>query len=1069
MRALGFLLATALICSSCDGPAAAVEPSFVAVASETAALAAPPAIEAPVALEAADAPASTDSAVLDSLPWEQRIGLEQAMAAADPRFAPRMDETGPVLETPGSTVASIAVGGARLDFGAHEASLRVAGVGRGESVREIAATGTVEIAGAEVRTSRGDGISEWWRSLPSGLEHGVTIETRPVGEGELRVELAVGGSLRARSVSDDAVELVDVSGNRVAMYAQLVVLDADGARVAARMGVHAGRVVLGVSDEGARYPLVIDPLVIAHEATLLAPDGAAGDRFGCSVALSSDGSRALVGARLDDTAGGSDAGSARVFRRAASTWVQEATLVAPDGEGADWFGSSVALTSDGSRALVGVPGDTAAGAGTGSARVFFRTGTTWAQEAMLLAPDFAYGDSFGNSVALTSDGSRAIVGAVRDDTAGGPNAGSARVFLRTGTTWAHEATLLASDGSMFDEFGTSVALTSDGSRALVGARLDNTPGGIDAGSARVFVRSGTMWGQEATLLAPDGALNDWFGASVSLTSDGSRALVGAYVDDTPGGGDGGSAHVFFRTGSTWAQEATLLAPDGASDDFFGISVALTGDGSRALIGALGDDTAGGNTGSARLFLRTGSTWAQEGTLVAVAPDGQPSDAFGTSVALTLDGSRAIVGADQSASGRGDARAFTIVLGTSGSSCSGDAVCASGFCTDGVCCNARCAGGPMDCQACSGALTGGASGTCAPLSGTVAPTVTCRASAGVCDVPETCESASAACPADLFASGTTVCSTSVGPCDVPQTCTGISPACPANGPAPAGTVCRSVAGLCDMAEVCDGTTTACPADASRPAGTTCRPSAGGCDAAEVCDGRAVSCPGDVVLPRDTLCGGTGPGTCSSPGMCDGSGAACPGAAIFPNGTVCLPAAAGNPCDLDDLCDGTTDVCRPTFAPVTTACGSTAAGDCDAPDHCAGTSADCEAVFLEGTECRAAAGPCDSPERCGSSPDCPADDLVSAGLSCRVSTDTSCDPAETCDGASVTCPADVTTCAPRPDGGPRVDAAVPGSDAGPPPPAPVTGCACSAAVPNRPLGGFTLLALFALVTFALRRRR
>ena len=179
---------------------------------------------------------------------------------------------------------------------------------------------------------------------------------------------------------------------------------------------------------------------------------------------------------------------------------------------------------------------------------------------------------------------------------------------------------------------------------------------------------------------------------------------------------------------------------------------------------------------------------------------------------------------------------------------------------------------------------------------------------------------------------------------------------------------------------------------------------------------------------------------------------------------MPADAGNPCDLDDVCDGTTDVCRPVFAPITTACGSLVSGDCDAPDHCAGTSADCVAEFLIGTECRAGRDTCDAPEICGSAPECPPDLVALAGLSCRASTDTSCDPEEMCDGTSIVCPADVTTCM-RSDVGPMADAATP--DAGPPPPPPTTGCACGIGSRHTPALPMAISLLLALI--ARRRRR
>jgi uncharacterized repeat protein (TIGR01451 family) len=132
---------------------------------------------------------------------------------------------------------------------------------------------------------------------------------------------------------------------------------------------------------------------------------------------------------------------------------------------------------------------------------------------------------------------------------------------------------------------------------VVGAYQDDT-GGADAGSAYVFVRSGTVWSQQQKLLAADGAATDFFGYSVSVFGD--TAVVGAYQDDTAGGSNAGSAYVFVRSGAVWTAQPKLIAPDGAASDNFGISVSVSGD--TAVVGAYQDDTAGvANAGSAYVF------------------------------------------------------------------------------------------------------------------------------------------------------------------------------------------------------------------------------------------------------------------------------------------------------------------------------------------------------------------------------------------------------------------------------------------------------------------------------------
>ena len=324
------------------------------------------------------------------------------------------------------------------------------------------------------------------------------------------------------------------------------------------------------------------------------------------------------------SAGASAADAARL----ADAVTEEAKLTASDGEASHYFGGSVALHGD--LALVGA---SRADESRGAVYVFVRSGTTWAQEAKLTASDGAEDDSFGGSVAL--DGERALIGASGDDN----RRGAAYVFVRSGTTWTEEAKLTASDGEPWNSFGGAVAL--DGERALVGARNANE----SYGAAYVFVRSGSTWTEEAKLTPSD--INDEeeggnFGQSLAL--DGERALVGADATDEYRG----VAYVFVRSGSTWTEEAKLTASDGEPDDGLGGAVSLDGD--RALVSAYGVDS---YRGAAYVFVRSGSTWAEEAKLTA--SDGEAWDTFGGSV--SLDGARALVGSYYTDDSRGAAYVF----------------------------------------------------------------------------------------------------------------------------------------------------------------------------------------------------------------------------------------------------------------------------------------------------------------------------------------------------------------------------------------------------------------------------
>ena len=366
-------------------------------------------------------------------------------------------------------------------------------------------------------------------------------------------------------------------------------------------------------------------------AQLLASDAAAGDNFGNAVAVS--GSTAVIAAVYDDHAGGTDAGSAYVFVRSGGTWIEQAKLTAADAAAFDYFGSSVCISGD--TVVIGASRDDPGGApGAGSAYVFVRSGGLWTQQAKLTASDAAPNDYFGRCVSIS--GETVVIGADRADHAGGIDAGAAYVFVRSGAIWTQQAKLTSFDAAPGDYFGHSVSVSGD--TAIIGAYCDDQWSWTNAGSAYVFVRSGGNWTQQSRLTAPDAAAYDQFGFSVCLF--GETALIGAYADDHAGGADAGSAYVFVRSGTSWTQQAKLTASNAAAGDSFGYSVSLTGD--TAVIGAYTDDHAGGtDAGSAYVFVRSGTSWAQQANLAA--SDAAPGDRFGVSVSASDDW--IVIGAD----------------------------------------------------------------------------------------------------------------------------------------------------------------------------------------------------------------------------------------------------------------------------------------------------------------------------------------------------------------------------------------------------------------------------------------
>ncbi len=384
--------------------------------------------------------------------------------------------------------------------------------------------------------------------------------------------------------------------------------------------------------------------VLMEEYELFASDGDGFDFFGTAVALSED--LAVVGAPLADDPANS-AGSAYVFQMdETGVWMEVSKLIASDGAGSDEFGQAVAVSGD--IVIVGAPLDDDAGFNSGSAYVFERDETgSWVEVAKLVASDGAANANFAEAVAL--QGTLAVVGG--EDFGG---LGSAYVFERfENGTWVERAKLVASDQAPGDAFGFSVALSEP--TIVVGAFRDDDAGS-STGSAYVFERDQMgQWIQAAKLLASDASAGSSFGRSVGVSGD--LLVVGAFDEDDLAFA-AGAAYVFERgdTGA-WGEVAKITASDGASEDHFGWSVALSN--SHAIIGAPDNDDPQVDSGSAYFFERDDpGGWVE---VAKLGPsDGGLSNGFGESVQVSAG--RTVIGAplaDGRVGNSGSAYVFTL--------------------------------------------------------------------------------------------------------------------------------------------------------------------------------------------------------------------------------------------------------------------------------------------------------------------------------------------------------------------------------------------------------------------------
>lgn len=258
--------------------------------------------------------------------------------------------------------------------------------------------------------------------------------------------------------------------------------------------------------------------------------------------------------------------------------------------------------------------------------------------------------------AVAVSGNRAVIGSPLDNH-NNKTSGSAYVFEMNGSTWTQVAKLVPSDATNGDVFGTSVAISGD--RLVIGAEGDDDAG-ASSGSAYVFERqtNGT-WLQVAKLVASDAAIYDEFGSSVAL--EGTRAVVGAKGEDD-GGSGAGAAYVFERQGNgSWMQTAKLVSSNPSVGDQLGRSLALSGD--RIVVGAHLDDDGGIDAGAAYVYRRnTNGSWSQEAKLIGAAA--VDFDYAGFSV--DIDGQRVVVGAYRvDAGGNDTGGAFVFERQTSG--------------------------------------------------------------------------------------------------------------------------------------------------------------------------------------------------------------------------------------------------------------------------------------------------------------------------------------------------------------------------------------------------------------------
>jgi hypothetical protein len=437
----------------------------------------------------------------------------------------------------------------------------------------------------------------------------------------------------------------------------------------------------------------------------------------------SSNARGINGNQNNDSA--YNAGAVYVFSRSGNAWAQQAYVKASNAGNGDHFGNAVALSADGNTMAVAAFWESSAATGVngnqddnsipqaGAVYVFVRRGGAWTQQAYIKASNTGNagegdipgeGDQFGFSLALSDDGNTLAVGAPSEDSNGsGVNgnqkdesaltAGAVYVYARSANTWTQQAYIKSDAPPMAtagDQFGYSVALNADGNTLAVGVydeggsgRTVNAP--IDmmrngSGAGYVYARKVSTWTREAYLKTWNSEGGDSWGVSVALSDDGNTLAMGSIDEDClctgvvnapsdVGAADqkanqsAGAIAIFARNGTTWTQQAYVKASNTGQNDWFGVRLALSGDGATLAAGAQNEDSSaqgfngiqkdesGEEAGAVYLFTRNGAMWRQQAYIKG--SNTQAYDEFGGSVALNRDGRTLVVGArgeDSSATG-----------------------------------------------------------------------------------------------------------------------------------------------------------------------------------------------------------------------------------------------------------------------------------------------------------------------------------------------------------------------------------------------------------------------------------
>lgn len=366
-------------------------------------------------------------------------------------------------------------------------------------------------------------------------------------------------------------------------------------------------------------------------------NGVTNDQSGYSLSLNSSGGRIVIGGFANSSVANNN-GVARMYEYDGSVWVQMGQDIY--GAANDVLGNSVAIDDSGDRVVIAKVGNNSQ---SGAVEVYEYNGNSWDLLGQTILAE-EWGELFGYSVAISSNGNRIVVGAAGTD-AGAPNGGSARVYEFNGASWVQ----IGQDvyGLFNEMFGSAVSIDPTGGVIAVGGPNEG------AGVVRVYGFNGVSWVQMGSNLLGASTGNE-YGTSVSLGSDGNFVAVGAPFG---GGQSRGTVQVYQLNGSNWVQTAQTIIGDIGDriGGFEGVSIEPIGE--RLVVGSTMNNAVGSYSGQARVYFFDGSSWVLGGVI-----DGESSGDKMGQVSISDDGQKVACGARYNTGGgqgAGQARVFEL--------------------------------------------------------------------------------------------------------------------------------------------------------------------------------------------------------------------------------------------------------------------------------------------------------------------------------------------------------------------------------------------------------------------------